>query len=107
MKDNDYKQNTKSSSLVTSARDTLSLRVKENGDGNNDIRAEQHDSLKPVGLTILDEVVDNEDRDKHDTGLEGIEEQVHVVASSKSTSSDQDPTDNDQQRSDEQSNLHR
>lgn len=73
-------------------------RVKVDGDGDDQVGTKQHDALEPVGFTVLDQVVHDQDGDEQDTRLERVEEQSHGLVD--------DPADNDHQWRDKQSNLH-
>lgn len=72
--------------------------VDPEGDGDNDVGAETHGALKVVALPVLDQIVDNEDRQEEDDGLEALEVQRHVLT--------QDPAEDDKEGGDEEGDLH-
>jgi len=40
------------------------------GEGDDEVKSDEHKSFQPVGLAVGDEQVDEEDRDEEDDGLE-------------------------------------
>lgn len=73
--------------------------IVEEGNGGNKVGAEQHDSLKPVGLSVLQQVVADKDSDEEDGSLKGGEVQRHGLVD--------DPAENDQEGGEEKGNLQR
>ena len=67
------------------------------GKGDDEVERDEHETLHVVRLAVLDEEVDEQDRDEEDNGLEVGEEQRQVVV--------RDPADYDEQGYDECSNL--
>lgn len=77
----------------------IRIRVDVERNTDDDICAETHVSFQIVALSVLDEVVDDQHTDKEDDSLEALEVQRHVLSD--------DPTENDHEGSDEESDLHR
>ena len=63
------------------------------------LRSQAHSALEVVALSVLDEVVDNQDGDEEDDGLEALEVQSHGLA--------HDPAKNDKEGCNEERDLHR
>jgi hypothetical protein len=69
------------------------------GECDNGVDCNAHGALEVVALAVLDEVVDDQDRDEEDHGLETLEVKSHGLVD--------DPTENDEERSDKEGDLHR
>jgi hypothetical protein len=65
---------------------------------NDGVNANAHGALEVVALSVLDQVVDNQDRDEEDHRLEALEVESHGLS--------HDPSENDEERSNEEGDLH-
>ena len=69
------------------------------GKGNDGVDANAHGAFKVVALSVLDQVVDDENGDEEDHGLETLEVKGHGLV--------HDPAENDKEGRDEEGDLHR
>jgi hypothetical protein len=69
-------------------------------DRDDDVNCHQQNSLKPMTLAVLDEVVDQEDSDEEYCDLEAVEVKSHGVFSKTA------PADDNHERKHEESDLH-
>jgi hypothetical protein len=74
------------------------IRVNEKRQRDNSINADAHGALEVVTLSVLNEVVDNQDGDEEDDGFEALEVQRHGLV--------HDPTEDDEEGSYEEGDLH-
>jgi len=66
--------------------------------GNDNVSAKAHAALEVVALAVADEVVDHKNGKEEDDGLEALEVESHRLA--------HDPAEDDEERSDEERDLH-
>lgn len=62
------------------------------------LRSQAHGALEVVALAVLNQVIDNQDRDEEDDGLEALEVQSHGLT--------HDPAENNEEGGNEKRNLH-
>lgn len=75
------------------------IRVDEESQSDNDVGANAHSALEVVALSVLNEVVDDQNTEEEDHGLESLEVKGHGLA--------HDPAKKNHERSDKQRDLHR
>lgn len=69
------------------------------GESDDGIDGNAHGALEIVALSVLDQVVDNQDRDEEDHRLETLEVESHGLVD--------DPAEDDEEGGDEEGDLHR
>lgn len=74
------------------------IRVDVERQSDDDVSSQAHAALEVVALAIADEVVDDEDGEEEDDGLEALEVQRHGLAD--------DPAEDDEEGGDEEGDLH-
>lgn len=90
--------------------------------GNDEVHGHEQDALKPMGLAVSNEVVNQQDSDEENDHLEGVEVEglktnQHIILTSKSSTAENgqetnhimnpnNPPQNNNQRQHQQRNLH-
>jgi len=74
-------------------------RLTERTNSDDSIEADQQEPLKPVTLAIGNEIIHQEDCDKQDCDLEGVEGEVHLIDAHS-------PADDNEKGDDEERDLH-
>ncbi|KAB8337329.1 hypothetical protein FH972_021628 [Carpinus fangiana] len=74
------------------------IRVDVKGERDDNVRAQAHQALEVIALSILDQVVDDQDRQEEDDRLKALEVQGHGLAD--------DPAEDDEEGCHEERNLH-